>query len=125
LSKAQLSNLVVSIAAFGFLAAGPGALTAASFPVFVAASIGEALCVGLTATFNQVFEGMKQTGGRPLVTGVIGQGTTVGLGGVLELSGGLLLWLGTDPVTTMLDVGNIGMYAGVYTYLKPRSEITT
>jgi len=36
-----------------------------------------------------------------------------------------MLGLGTDPITTMLGIGNIGLYAGLYTYLKPRSEINT
>lgn len=36
-----------------------------------------------------------------------------------------MLALGTDPTTTLLGIGNIGLYAGLYTYLKPRSEINT
>lgn len=68
---------------------------------------------------------MKRTGNRPLVTGAVSKEMAVGLGCLTGTSGGVMLGLGTDPVTTMLGIGNIGLYAGLYTYLKPRSEINT
>ena len=68
---------------------------------------------------------MKRTGNRPLVTGAVSKEMAVGLGCFTGASGGLMLGLGTDPITTMLGLGNIGLYAGLYTYLKPRSEINT
>ncbi|KAL9188292.1 hypothetical protein ACHAXT_006670 [Thalassiosira profunda] len=130
LSKARLSALVVSTTAFGFLSVGPTALALTSLPTFAAASVGTALCASSAATFNQVLEverdrQMKRTGNRPLVTGAVSREAAVGLGCLTGASGGLMLGLGTDPVTTMLGVGNIGLYAGLYTYLKPRSEINT
>jgi len=130
LSKARLSALVVSTTAFGFVAAGPTALAFTSMPTFAAASIGTALCASSAATFNQVLEierdrQMKRTCNRPLVTGAVSKEMAVGLGCLTGASGGLLLGLGTDPVTTMLGVGNVGLYAGLYTYLKPKSEINT
>ena len=130
LSKARLSALVVSTTAFGFLSAGPTALAFTSLPTFVAASIGTAMCASSAATFNQVIEverdrRMKRTGNRPLVTGAVSKDIAVGLGCLTGVSGGLILGLGTDPVTTILGIGNIGLYAGLYTYLKPRSEINT
>ena len=130
LSKARLSALVVSTTAFGFLSAGPTALALTSLPTFAAASVGTALCASSAATFNQVIEverdrQMKRTGNRPLVTGVVSKEMAVGLGCLTGASGGLMLGLGTDPITTMLGLGNIGLYAGLYTYLKPRSEINT
>lgn len=130
LSKARLSALVVSTTAFGFIAAGPTALAFTSLPTFAAASIGTALCASSAATFNQVIEverdrQMKRTGNRPLVTGVVTKEMAIGLGCLTGTSGGLMLGLGTDPITTMLGLGNIGLYAGLYTYLKPRSEINT
>mmetsp|Transcript_24733 Transcript_24733/g.53351 ORF Transcript_24733/g.53351 Transcript_24733/m.53351 type:complete len:489 (+) Transcript_24733:100-1566(+) len=130
LSKARLSALVVSTTAFGFVAAGPTALAFTSLPTFAAASIGTALCASSAATFNQVLEierdrQMKRTGNRPLVTGAVTKEMAVGLGCLTGASGGLMLGLGTDPITTMLGIGNIGLYAGLYTYLKPKSEINT
>ena len=130
LSKARLSALVVSTTAFGFLSAGPTALAFTSLPTFTAASIGTALCASSAATFNQVIEidrdrQMKRTCNRPLVTGVVTKEMAIGLGCITGTSGGLILGLGTDPITTMLGLGNIGLYAGLYTYLKPRSELNT
>jgi protoheme IX farnesyltransferase len=130
LSKARLSALVVSTTAFGFLSAGPAALAYTSLPTFVAASVGTAMCASSAATFNQVFEAerdgrMKRTCNRPLVTGALSRDVAAGLGCLAGASGGAILGLGTDPVTTALGIGNIGLYAGLYTYLKPRSEINT
>ena len=68
---------------------------------------------------------MKRTGNRPLVTGAVSKEMAMGLGCLTGTSGGLILGLGTDPITTMLGVGNIGLYAGLYTHLKPKSEINT
>jgi len=68
---------------------------------------------------------MKRTGNRPLVNGSVSKQAAIGLGCLTGSTGGILLGLGTDPITTMLGVGNIGLYAGLYTYLKPKSEINT
>ena len=130
LSKARLSALVVSTTAFGFLAAGPTALAYTSLPTFMAASLGTALCASSAATFNQIIEvekdrQMKRTANRPLVTGAISRSVALGVGCVTGTAGGIVLGCGTDPLTTILGVGNIGLYAGVYTYLKPRLEINT
>ncbi|KAL7449108.1 hypothetical protein ACHAWC_001197, partial [Mediolabrus comicus] len=130
LSKARLSALVVSTTAFGFLSVGPTALAYTSLPTFAAASLGTALCASSAATFNQVIEverdrKMKRTGNRPLVNGSVSKEMAIGLGCLTGSTGGILLGLGTDPITTMLGVGNIGLYAGLYTYLKPKSEINT
>jgi protoheme IX farnesyltransferase len=37
----------------------------------------------------------------------------------------VILYHGTDVLTTVLGVGNIALYAGVYTHMKPRSEWNT
>ena len=109
LSKARLSALVVSTTAFGFLSAGPTALAFTSLPTFTAASIGTALCASSAATFNQVIEvdrdrQMKRTCNRPLVTGVVTKEMAIGLGCIMGTSGGLILGLGTDPITTMFFI---------------------
>lgn len=41
------------------------------------------------------------------------------------VAGSSILYCGTDPVTTMLGAGNIVLYSGIYTYMKPRSEWNT
>ena len=68
---------------------------------------------------------MKRTRNRPLVRGIVTPQTATALAATTGISGGSILALGTDPVTAALGVGNIALYAGLYTYLKPRSEINT
>mmetsp|Transcript_28822 Transcript_28822/g.42463 ORF Transcript_28822/g.42463 Transcript_28822/m.42463 type:complete len:475 (+) Transcript_28822:1170-2594(+) len=126
LSKAKLSTLVVSTASFGFLAAG-GPI---SWPTLAACCAGTALCSSSASTWNQIFEverdtKMKRTAHRPLVKGTISPANAKLLGTMTGVTGGTVLLYGTDPITAMLGVGNIALYSGLYTYLKPRSEINT
>jgi len=127
LSKMRLSALVVSTTSFGYLAAA----VPMNYTTFLAASLGTALCSSSASTLNQIFEHdrdkrMKRTAQRPLVTKrVIGIPGAYFLAATTGISGGLSLYMFTDPVTTALGVGNIGLYAGAYTYLKPRSEWNT
>jgi len=127
LSKARLSALVVSTSSFGFLAAA----TPISYTTLVAASLGTALCSSSASTLNQIFEQdrdsrMKRTAQRPLVTKqIMGTHGAYALAATTGMTGGATLYFGTDPITTALGVGNIALYAGAYTYLKPRSEWNT
>jgi protoheme IX farnesyltransferase len=127
LSKARLSALVVSTSSFGYLAAA----TPISYSTLAAASLGTALCSSSASTLNQIFEidrdaRMKRTAQRPLVTQhVLGANGAYALAATTGLTGGATLYFGTDPITTALGVGNIALYAGAYTYLKPRSEWNT
>lgn len=40
-------------------------------------------------------------------------------------AGAAVLFAGTDPLSTLLGVGNVALYAGPYTSMKPRSEWNT
>mmetsp|Transcript_24668 Transcript_24668/g.28512 ORF Transcript_24668/g.28512 Transcript_24668/m.28512 type:complete len:485 (+) Transcript_24668:41-1495(+) len=128
LSKARLSALVVSTTTFGYLAAAPIPI---NYATLAAASLGTALCSSSASTLNQIFEydrdsKMKRTRKRPLVTqNVIGLKGAIGLASFTGLSGGSILYFGTDEITTALGIGNIALYAGAYTFLKPRSEWNT
>lgn len=124
LSKARLSALVVSTTAAGFLAAG-GPLSTMGF-----ACAGTALCSSSAAALNQIFERdrdakMKRTQQRPLVTGVLSPQTATVAATAWGVAGTGLLAYGTDPYTTMLGVGNIALYAGLYTYMKPKTTLNT
>ncbi len=128
LSKARLSALVVSTTTFGYLAAAPVPI---NYTTLACASLGTALCSSSASTLNQIFEydrdsKMKRTSRRPLVTqDVVGlRGASV-LAATTGVTGGGILYLGTDAITAALGVGNIALYAGAYTYLKPRSEWNT
>ena len=127
LSKARLSALVVATSSFGYLAAA----TPISYSTLVAASLGTALCSSSASALNQIFEQdrdsrMKRTAQRPLVTQkVFGTNGAYALAATTGLTGGATLYFGTDPITAALGVGNIALYAGAYTYMKPRSEWNT
>eukprot|EP00594_Rhizosolenia_setigera_P015828 CAMPEP_0178970124 /NCGR_PEP_ID=MMETSP0789-20121207/19316_1 /TAXON_ID=3005 /ORGANISM="Rhizosolenia setigera, Strain CCMP 1694" /LENGTH=395 /DNA_ID=CAMNT_0020656491 /DNA_START=214 /DNA_END=1401 /DNA_ORIENTATION=- len=131
----KLSALVVSTTSAGFLAAG-GPI---SYDTLIACSLGTALCASSAATFNQILEvdrdaKMNRTKNRPLIAAATGNKNNEPiismkeanvLGFATGISGGALLGMYTDPVTTSLGVFNIALYAGLYTYMKPRSEWNT
>lgn len=124
LSKARLSALVVATTAAGFLSAG-GPLGTMGF-----ACVGTALCSSSAAALNQVFEidrdsKMKRTQQRPLVQGTLSATNATMVASVWGVAGTALLAYGTDPYTTALGVGNIALYSGLYTYLKPRTIYNT
>jgi len=124
LSKARLSALVVTTTAAGFLAAG-GPLSTMGI-----ACLGTALCSCSAAALNQIFEisrdsRMKRTLQRPLVRGSISPMHASLVATSWGVAGTSLLALGTDPYTTALGAGNIVLYAGVYTYMKPRTIYNT
>lgn len=128
LAKARLSALVVTTTACGFLAAG-GPLST-QLGLLSSCVIGTALCSSSAAAWNQILEvdrdkRMKRTQQRPLVQETLTlrqaqvAATLWGVGGVS------LLWVGTDPTTTILGAGNMVLYAGLYTWMKPRSIYNT
>lgn len=126
LSKLRLSSLVVATTSAGFLAAG-GPI---SWTTLTACSLGTAFCASSASTFNQVFEierdrAMKRTSNRPLPRNAVSKENAILLGLATGGTGTATLAMGTDPLTTALGVGNIVLYAGLYTYMKPRSELNT
>lgn len=130
LSKAKLSALVVSTSTFGFLAA-TSATAPISFPTLAALSIGTALCSSSASALNQIFERdrdalMKRTAQRPLVTqNHVNTSHAWAMALATGTGGTMTLYLGTDPITTALGLGNILLYSGLYTFLKPRSAWNT
>jgi protoheme IX farnesyltransferase len=128
LAKARLSLLVVTTTAAGFVAAG-GPISP-QLDVLAAVTAGTFLCSASAGAMNQIIEvdrdkKMRRTQQRPLVSGVLTtpQATTAAV--AWGITGTSLLAVGTDPVTTLLGVGNIALYAGLYTYTKPISIYNT
>jgi heme o synthase len=98
--------------------------------VLTACVVGTALCSSSAAAFNQIVEldqdkRMKRTQQRPLVTGTltIPQATTAAT--LWGAAGGTILYAGTDVLTTCLGVGNLVLYSGIYTAMKPMSVYNT
>jgi protoheme IX farnesyltransferase len=128
LGKAKLSGLVVTTTLAGFIAAG-GPLYE-QVPLAGCCVVGTALCSFSAAALNQIYERdrdsmMKRTQKRPLVTGALTVNEAKLAATAWGVGGTTLLLAGTDPVTTLLGLGNIGLYAGLYTYMKPRSVYNT
>ena len=128
LAKAKLSALVVATTGAGFVAAG-GPLSEQA-GIAACCVVGTALCSSSAAAWNQIFEverdrQMKRTQQRPLVTGVLSRTEASLAATAWGVGGSSLLFFGTDPVTTALGVSNIALYAGLYTWMKPRSTLNT
>lgn len=128
LAKAKLSALVVTTTAAGFVAAG-GPLSS-QLDVLAACLVGTALCSSGAAAMNQIIEvpndsKMKRTQHRPLITKVLSPAHAKAAATLWSVSGATILWVGTDPVTAALGVGNIALYAGLYTWMKQRSVYNT
>lgn len=127
LSKFRLSGLVVCTTGAGFLCVTGGA---SALTTLAAACVGTGLCAASASSFNQIIEverdrKMKRTRNRPLVTGRISMNDAKKIAVGTGLVGTTTLLVGTNSITAMLGLGNIFLYAGPYTYLKPRSEINT
>jgi protoheme IX farnesyltransferase len=127
LAKAKLSALVVSTAAIGFVAAG-GPL---SCPwTLTSCCVGTALLSSSAAAWNQILEidrdqRMKRTQLRPLVQGTIPLAHAQVAAVTWGVAGTSMLVYGTNPITATLGVANVALYAGLYTYMKPRSIYNT
>lgn len=128
LAKAKLSALVVATSAAGFVAAG-GPLSEQA-TIAACCVVGTALCSSSAAAWNQILERdrdaqMKRTQQRPLVQHHLTVREASIAATLWGVTGTGLLYVGTDPVTAMLGLSNIGLYAGLYTYMKPRSIYNT
>ena len=128
LGKARLSGLVVTTTLAGFIAAGGPLYEQAQLAGCCV--VGTALCSFSAAALNQIYERdrdsmMKRTQKRPLVTGSLTVNEARMAAALWGVGGTTLLIAGTDPVTALLGFSNIGLYAGLYTYMKPRSIYNT
>eukprot|EP00534_Pseudo-nitzschia_fraudulenta_P010135 CAMPEP_0201167858 /NCGR_PEP_ID=MMETSP0851-20130426/74289_1 /ASSEMBLY_ACC=CAM_ASM_000631 /TAXON_ID=183588 /ORGANISM="Pseudo-nitzschia fraudulenta, Strain WWA7" /LENGTH=456 /DNA_ID=CAMNT_0047449225 /DNA_START=184 /DNA_END=1554 /DNA_ORIENTATION=- len=128
LGKAKLSGLVVTTTLAGFVAAGGPLYEQA--PLAGCCVVGTALCSFSAAALNQIYERdrdslMKRTQRRPLVTGSLTVNEAKTAATLWGVGGTTLLLAGTDPMTAFLGFSNIGLYAGLYTYMKPRSVYNT
>ncbi|TFY72035.1 hypothetical protein EVG20_g963 [Dentipellis fragilis] len=122
LSKSRLSVLVVLTAMSG-VALSP---LHASVPVLLSTALGTMLCSASANTLNQIQEipfdaQMARTRNRPLVRRAISPVHAAGFAVATGISGGALLWTMVNPITAILGVSNIALYAGLYTWMKRRT----
>ena len=126
LSKMRLTTLVVLSAASG-VAMSPLPTT---LPVLLSTVLGTALCSASANALNQVQEvpydaQMARTRQRPLVRRAITPLHATAFAAVAGVAGPTVLWFMTNPLTATLGAANIGLYAGLYTWLKRKSILNT
>ncbi|KAJ7726055.1 UbiA prenyltransferase family-domain-containing protein [Mycena maculata] len=119
LSKSRLTLLMVLTAMSG-VAISPLPTTV---PVLLSTALGTALCSASANTLNQLQEipfdaQMARTRMRPLVRRSITPLHAAGFALVTGVAGPAILWAMTNPTTALLGAANIGLYAGVYTWMK-------
>ncbi|KAL4066768.1 UbiA prenyltransferase family-domain-containing protein [Scleroderma yunnanense] len=126
LSKMRLTILVVLSAASG-VAMSPLPTT---LPVLLSTVLGTALCSASANALNQIQEvpydaQMARTRQRPLVRRAITPLHATAFATVAGIAGPAVLWCMTNPLTATLGAANIGLYAGLYTWLKRKSTLNT
>ena len=138
LGKARLNSLVVFTTALGFVVGSklnhypitgmypPGF----NWGRFFWTCAGTFLAAMGASAFNQAVEArrdarMARTRRRPLCTGRLSRTYAAALGLIVSLCGALLLGVTTNPLTAFLAAGNLLLYIGVYTPLKPVSTVNT
>ncbi|MGE9807655.1 MULTISPECIES: heme o synthase [unclassified Janibacter] len=93
--------------------------------LIVATLIGGSLSAGAANTFNCVYDRdidavMHRTSNRPMVTGLISPREGMTFGVVLTILSTVWLWLLVNPLSAMLSLGAIAMYAVGYTMILKR-----
>ncbi|TXT07204.1 hypothetical protein VHUM_03374 [Vanrija humicola] len=126
LSKRNLSVLMTLTATTGF-ALSPLPL---SLPVLLNLTIGTFLTSAAANTINQILEApidaqTPRTRVRPLVARLVTPFHAAMFATVCTAAGGAILWFGCNPTTALLGIGNLILYAGVYTPMKRFSVSNT
>jgi len=123
-TKLRLSLLVLFSAALGYLIAG----VPFNGWTFTCLLIGGFSITAASNGLNQIFEReldklMKRTMSRPLPKQKMSVGEAYALVIVFTIIGAVFLWIGTNPLCTILSVSSLIIYAFMYTPLKRVSSI--
>lgn len=121
LVKFRLSVLVTFSAGFGFILGDSG--TFFSWGSFLALVLGGFLITGASGAANEILEIeydklMKRTQNRPLPLNQISLFEAYWFTFIIGISGISILWLFTNPLTTLLGILSMVLYIFVYTPLK-------
>jgi len=119
LSKRNLSILMTLTATTG-LALSP---LPTSISLLASLTIGTFLTSAAANTFNQILEApldaqTPRTRTRPLVSRRVSPFHAAVFGFVCTLLGGTILYVGCNPTTAALGIGNLILYAAIYTPMK-------
>ena len=126
LSKRNLSILMTLTATTG-LALSP---LPTDIPLLLSLTLGTYLTSAAANTFNQILEvpldaQTPRTRVRPLVTRRISPFHATVFGVVCTILGGSILWFGCNPTTAALGLGNLVLYAAIYTPSKRFTVLNT
>jgi protoheme IX farnesyltransferase len=121
LIKFRLSALVTFSAVFGFILGDSGVIF--SWGKFFALMVGGFLISGASGAANEIWERdidklMKRTENRPLPMNLISLKEAYWFTSLIALVGISILWIFTNPLTTLLGVLSMVLYVFVYTPLK-------
>ncbi len=121
LIKFRLSALVTFSAVFGFILGDTA--VAFSWPHFLGLAFGGFLITGASGAANEILERdldrlMKRTQNRPLPLKTISLSEAYLFASALAFLGIGLLWVFTNPLTTLLGVLSMVLYVFAYTPLK-------
>jgi protoheme IX farnesyltransferase len=121
LIKFRLSALVTFSAVFGFILGDSGVVF--SWVKFFALMVGGFLISGASGAANEIWERdidklMKRTENRPLPLNLISLKEAYWFTSIIALLGIAILWIFTNPLTTVLGVLSMVLYVFVYTPLK-------
>lgn len=121
LIKFRLSALVTFSAVFGFIL-GDSAVSF-SWPAFVGLTLGGFLISGASGAANEIMERdldklMKRTENRPLPLKIISLSEAYLFTSLVAFIGVGLLWVFTNPLTTLLGILSMILYVFAYTPLK-------
>ena len=127
LGKARLSSLVLITTLAGYLAARGASL---DWVHMIVTPAGPALAAVGANGLNQVIERdrdalMERTRERPLPSGRMGVTHAAVASLVTALVGCAVLWVWVGQLPALLAAGTVALYAGVYTPMKPRSNLNT
>jgi len=121
LIKFRLSALVTFSAVFGFILGDTA--VAFSWPHFLGLALGGFLITGASGAANEILERdldklMKRTQNRPLPLKIISLSEAYLFTSLLGFLGIGILWIFTNPLTTLLGILSMVLYIFVYTPLK-------
>jgi heme o synthase len=121
LIKFRLSALVTFSAVFGFILGDSGVIF--SWGKFFALMVGGFLISGASGAANEIWERdidklMKRTENRPLPLNLISLKEAYWFTSLIAFFGISILWIFTNPLTTILGVLSMVLYVFVYTPLK-------
>lgn len=112
--------------AMGSISLGGGVPAA----TWLSALLGGYLVIACANSLNQAFEAardarMARTANRPVPAGRVAAEEAVGVALALGVAGVMMLFVFVNPLTSLLGVASIVLYALGYTPLKPRTHLCT